>query len=122
MLSAVRNVNFRSSYPSKVNFGASAPLLPSFEVINPEKWARYLADNQDFYGGAIISYAAHWASKMETAMKGGKTVAEVAESAARELPESFRGLNADMAHFSAQTLVDVWKHGQALKDWYNARF
>lgn len=111
------NTNNIQNPPQKVNF-CSSPFA-KFEIINPELWAQHIKGNRNPYGAVVIGHAANWANKMEVAMARGERLEDCAKRTLFASSDDF-GTSAAMNTSAATTLADVWKHGEALKAWYNS--
>lgn len=105
----------------KVDFNPEAPEFANFakfEIVNPEPWIQRIerAKTNCFLQGSL-EHAARWANLMDEAMSKGKKLEEVARDAMNKA--DIDGISGWMEGMSAQALVDSWKHGEALKAWYN---
>ncbi len=109
MLSAIKSVNFKNSYPSKINFGSTN--FASFNITNPELWAKYVkAGHLDSSG---LEYAAKWANMMEQGLSNGAKLRDIA--ALTSQAAAYERMSGSTHQFAVNVLSKVWKHGEHLK-------
>ena len=93
-----------------VAFGSAMPKLPTFNIVNPELWGQLTAVKGNCN---IVGYAAKWANLMETAMKNGQKLEDVAKPLSTEADKEFQ-LSGATFNAADKILKAVWKHGEEL--------
>lgn len=92
--------------------------LATFDCVDADAWASWVAANQDGYGAAIIRYAARWAALMEERLSASVAPLEqIAEKASRDADTE--GITGFMYGAAVTMLSKVWRHGEALRRWHN---
>lgn len=86
---------------------------------DPEAWRQFVANNSDPYGSGVVRYAERWADEMETEMKGGKALADVADPTSHSADTE--GITGFMYGCAVSTLAAVWEHGEELRRWHNLK-
>ena len=97
--------------------------LSKFEVSNPELWSKYLSNNSDDptgYAYATLSFTARWANAMEKEMAQGKKLEDIAEETSHKADTE--GITGFMYGYAVNTLCQVWKHGEELRQWHNSQY
>lgn len=83
-----------------------------------QEYAEYVAKNSDDgYSYGTISYAARFASMMESAIAEGKSVSDAAEEL--QYKADTDGITGFMAGCAAQEISHFWVHGEAFRKWWN---
>lgn len=98
---------------------AVATAVPAMSVRDPEKWAKWIAANNDPYGKAAVEYAERWARIMEGRMGRGATLEECAEETSHAADSE--GITGFMYGCAVAMLAEVWEHGEALRRWHNLK-
>lgn len=81
------------------------------------KWKEALANNTDAYGRRCFTYAADWASLMESELAAGKELKDVAKETSHKADTD--GITGFMYGKAVSILAHVWEHGEALRQWHN---
>jgi len=89
------------------------------EISDTEAWQVYLDNNQDGYGGGVISYAERWARLMQLEMDNGSNLEEIAEATSYEA--DIDGITGFMYGAAVATLAWCWKYGEQLRCWHNLK-
>lgn len=92
-------------------------LAGPIELIVEEGWKKFVANNQDGYGGRVVRYAEEWARLMQTRLANGETIPECAEELSRMADDD--GITGYMYGCAVSVLAKAWKHGEALRRWHN---
>lgn len=87
------------------------------KVVNPNDWQKWIDNNQDEYGSAIICYAERWANLMETEMAAGARLEDVAKRCSHEADAE--GITGFMYGAAVYVLSSCWEHGEQLRRWHN---
>jgi hypothetical protein len=90
---------------------------PEIELGDADVWEQFKTNNQDGYGGVVVSYAERWARLMQLEMSEGKELKDVAEATSHEA--NLEGVTGFMYGCAVSTLSHCWKHGEELRRWYN---
>jgi hypothetical protein len=97
-------------------------VIPKFDCVKPEDWdACVRANSGDNYSMAVVTYAARWASTMDNCLADGEPLTVCAERCSVVADEGI-GVTAAMYGMAAHLLVQVWRHGEALRQWHNLRY
>ena len=80
-------------------------------------WQKWVNNNQDEYGNAVIQYAQRWADSMEVEMSRGAKLEDIAEKCSRTADTE--GIAAFMYGAAVCVLASSWEHGEALRRWHN---
>lgn len=78
------------------------------------------ANSKNDYSRSMVRYMERWADMMETAIAGGATVAQAAESAGQEA--NTEGITGFQFVCAVEALSHFWPHGEALRQWHNHRY
>ena len=90
------------------------------EIANQEHWQKWVYNNTDPYGSAIIRYAERWADLMEQKINTGEKLVDIASKTSDEADTE--GITGFMYGCAVQILSDVWKHGEDLRLWHNKKY
>lgn len=94
--------------------------VPAIELADEAGWQKFKDNNQDGYGGAVVTYAERWARLMQLEMANGKNLEDVAEPTSSEA--DLEGITGFMYGCSVSTLAHCWKHGDRLRRWHNLKY
>jgi len=96
--------------------------LAVFDVTNQPLWESFVETNKSEkseYGAAVIRYAARWAALMEQRLKvSGATIATIADQTGYDA--DIEGITGFMYGAARSILIQVWKHGEELRLWFEA--
>lgn len=101
----------------RVRVKAKLANSPAIEISDEAGWQKFKENNQDGYGGAVVTYAERWAQLMEVEMANGKNLKEVAKAASFEA--DLEGITGFMYGCAVSILASCWKHGDLLRRWHN---
>jgi hypothetical protein len=87
------------------------------QLRDEKAWASWKENNQDDYGGAVMTYAERWANMMEQRMADGATLSDVAKTASHEA--GAEGITGFMYGAAVSVLASCWEHGEELRRWHN---
>lgn len=90
------------------------------QIRNQRTWDAMVQNNTHSYGSEIIRFSERWADLMEEKMASGARLKDIAEETSYEA--GTEGINPWMFGHSLRVLVKCWKHGNALRRWYNSKF
>lgn len=90
---------------------------PPMEFSDEKAWDRFVASNQDPYGGRVVRYAEEWARLMQSRVAAGKTIAECAEETSHLADDD--GITGFMYGCAVSVLSNTWRHGEELRRWHN---
>ena len=93
---------------------------PAIELADEAGWLKFKDNNQDGYGGAVVTYSERWARLMQVEMANGKKLEDVAEAASSEA--DLEGITGFMYGCAVSTLAACWKHGDQLRRWHNLKY
>lgn len=117
-LSAIRQEEYSKVAKAQKELLAGAlSLAGPIELIDEEGWKKFVANNQDGYGGRVVRYAEEWARLMQTRLANGETIPECAEELSRMADDD--GITGYMYGCAVSVLAKAWKHGEALRRWHN---
>lgn len=74
----------------------------------------------DDYIRDIVRFAARWANFMETAMKQGARLENIAGKTSSEA--DIEGMSGNSYAYAVKLLWTVWEHGEQLRLWHNAQY
>lgn len=87
------------------------------KIRNQELWDKCVAANSDGYGKAVVDYTARWADLMESHIRAGSKVADIAKATSHEADTE--GITGFMYGCAVSTLAEVWEYGEELRKWHN---
>ena len=117
-LSAIRQEEYsRVAREQKAMLQEALGVAGPIELIDEDGWKKFVANNQDGYGGRVVRYAKEWARLMQTRLANGETIPECAEELSRMADDD--GITGFMYGCAVGVLAKVWKHGEALRRWHN---
>lgn len=90
---------------------------PSIELANEDGWQQFKDNNQDGYGGAVVTYAECWARLMQLELANGNNLEDVAEATSQEA--DLEGITGFMYGAAVSILATCWKYGEQLRHWHN---
>lgn len=93
--------------------------IPAIELADEAGWQKFKDNNQDGYGGAVVSYAERWARLMQKEMADGKNLKDVADATSSEA--DIEGITGFMYGCAVSVLASCWKHGDQLRRWHNLK-
>jgi hypothetical protein len=80
-------------------------------------WDRWVTNNKDGYGQAIIHYAERWADLMEAQIDNGLKLENIAKDTSHEA--DIEGITGYMYGAAVAVLSSCWKYGEILRQWHN---
>jgi len=83
-------------------------------------WANYVGKNQDSISKGVINYADRWMKCMQYYIFQGASVAESAQMS--ECDADFEGMSGFSFGWALSVIAEVWKYGDELAEWHNAKF
>lgn len=86
-------------------------------IVKRTDWENGKKNNTDPYGSAIYKYAEEWADIMEAEITNGARVEDIARDSSHEADTA--GLTGFMYGAAVSILSNVWKYGEALRNWHN---
>lgn len=92
--------------------------IVEFNISNSEIWKKWVKLKSD--GGhseCCLRYSARWANLMDLQIASGKKLKDIANTTSHEA--NTEGITRFMYEESIIMLVQVWAHGEKLKQWYN---
>lgn len=91
------------------------------EIIENQKrnYEMLKASNTDIYGAGVIRYAQIWAMLMESELKEGKKVAEIAKETSLKADGVLGGITGYMHNYAVLILCRFWIYGEELRKWHN---
>ncbi len=93
---------------------------PEIELTDESVWQKFKNNNQDAYGGAVVTYSERWARLMQLEMATtGKKLEDVADAASHEA--DLEGITGFMYGCAVATLAACWKYGDQLRRWHNLK-
>lgn len=73
-----------------------------------------------FYSMMVVRFVERWADLMESAIKSGKSIPEIAKETSNEADtESISGFQYGCA---VSALSEFWEYGDELRKWHNAKY
>ena len=90
---------------------------PPMEFADESGWKEFASNNTDPYGGRVVRYADEWARLMQRRIADGETVESCADDTSHLADDD--GITGFMHGCALSVLVKTWKHGEALRRWYN---
>lgn len=90
------------------------------EIVNKEHWEKWVDNNTDPYGSAVVRYAERWADLMEQKINTGEKLVDIASKTSDEADTE--GITGFMYGYAVQVLSDVWKYGEDLRLWHNKKY
>lgn len=91
-----------------------------YDVKDAESLKKWEDNNQDEYGGAIVSYAKNWGRLMQVEIANGKEVKDIADKTSHEA--DIEGLTGFMYGAAISVLSTTWVHGEELRKWHNKEY
>lgn len=92
------------------------------QIVNQEAYDSFL-QGADSFNLKVLAYAERWSSLMEKKIERGESLNFVAESTSHKADlDGLHAISGSMFTMAVGLLSDIWMHGPALLDWYNARF
>lgn len=93
----------------------------SMTIIDQGSWDQYkVKNNYNPYGQGIIKYAERWASLMEEQINKGYDVASIADETSHEA--NTEEISRFMFSVAVNVLIDHWKYGEQLYEWYQSQY
>ena len=86
-------------------------------ISNQEVWEKWVTNNDDLYGKAILEYAQRWAEFMEPHIDAGEDIASFAKKTSNTADTE--GITGFMYGAAVSVLTSCWEYGEALRLWYN---
>lgn len=84
------------------------------------EWVQFIETNSgDSYSKRVVIYAEQWARLMQARMRDGRPLSEVVEQASRDADTD--GIAGFMFGRAVSALAQVWRHGEALRQWHNLK-
>jgi hypothetical protein len=93
--------------------------IKPFAIRDAAIWQSWVDANKDSYGAAIIHYAATWANLMESRIKAGKKLEDIADKTSHDADTE--GITEFMYTAAVSMLSKAWEHGEALRRWHNLK-
>ena len=87
------------------------------EITNKNVYDKWVENNQDPYGNAIIRYAVAWANAMESGMANGEELEHIAKQTSHDA--DIEGITGFMYGAAVCILASCWKYGDQLRRWHN---
>lgn len=90
-------------------------------ILRPGKQAEYdeyKAKNYDEYGSCVVRFAERWAGLMETRIKQGAKVADIAKAMSHKADTE--RISGAAFSFAVESLGWYWIHGVEVMAWYKA--
>ena len=89
------------------------------KIKNQKNWDKWVENNKDPYGKAVVDYAERWSNMMEEAMSKGEKLEQCAERTSHEADTE--GITGFMYGAAVQVLVTSWEYGEQLRRWHNLK-
>ena len=90
-----------------------------FKEDKEKEWQEGLDVNKDGYGRAVYIYAQRWAEMMETSIKDGDKLEDIANDLSHEADKE--GITGFQYGCVVSILASVWIHGEQLRIWHNLK-
>ncbi len=87
------------------------------ELKDKEGWDKFVKVNDDPYGSGVVRYAEQWANLMESKMRKGKKLEEIAVETSHKADTE--GITGFMYGCAVSTLSQCWVNGEQLRRWHN---
>jgi hypothetical protein len=87
------------------------------KIIKEDIWKKYVENNTDVYGKAILDFAQKWADNMEKEIDNGRPLDIIADKC--QPKSDITGL---MYFIAVKVLSLVWEHGRDLLLWHNIKY
>ena len=87
------------------------------EITNKNVYDKWVENNQDPYGNAIIRYAVAWADMMESKIDNGEELERIAKQTSHDADAE--GITGFMYGAAVSVLASCWKYGDQLRRWHN---
>ncbi|MFA7101421.1 MAG: hypothetical protein WC196_06835 [Bacilli bacterium] len=89
------------------------------EIKDVVAWDKYVKANTDEYGKAILDYAERWANLLESSLKKGEKLEDIADKLSHKADTD--GITGFMYGAAVQVLAHCWKYGEELRVWHNLK-
>ena len=90
------------------------------KIIDQKAWDKFVKNNPDPYGSAVIRYAEAWANLMESEIAAGKEIPDIARRTSHEADTE--GITGFMYGCAVKILSQCWEHGEQLRRWHNGEY
>lgn len=90
------------------------------KISSQESWDKWVANNTDGYGSAIIRYAEAWANLMEAKIAEGSQLEDIAQETSHEADTE--GITGYMYGAAVSVLASSWIYGEQLRLWHNGKY
>ena len=87
------------------------------KISNQKIYNKWVKNNTDPYGKAVVDYAIRWAEMMEAETDAGKRILDIAKQTSRDADTE--GITGFMYGCAVQMLSSCWVHGETLRQWHN---
>lgn len=94
---------------------------PELEIRDQALWDASTGGVQTETSAAIIEFAQRWGLLMQMRIDAGAKLEDIADQC-EKLPSSIMGITGFMYGHAVGLLAATWKHGEALRDWHNAKY
>lgn len=84
------------------------------------KWDSFAQVNNHGAALEIIDFAESWANLMEAELVKGRAVAEIADDTINHA-KHYEYIAGSQYFYGVWLLYACWEHGEAIKDWHNAK-